>query len=330
MAIPGIQSQQQRVQPQQREKRDLIDEILRGLQVAQGVTGIAVDTQKFMDTADKAKTREQIAQGKFQSSVQARKEGFGTVPEGVEGVETFPATIAGEETQVAAVADIQNAQLKQIKTAEKTAAVELAKTDKIAKDEKEATKREDSLAKFWRTSESVQDANVIAGAIQDAEKLTTNPGAISDVGLVFRFFNVLEPGGRVTEGEQATAENAGGVPSQIRNLYNRLLTEKGSQLPPQQRADIVDAIAKIGKTRLDAYVKFKEGFTGKLTRGGLNPENVMFKTTADFYLEQQRQQPQTQLGAGQQVRTPAGQPGGLPQQQNIQKVFKASELPPVR
>jgi len=95
MAIPGIAAQVPRQVQQPQQKKDLIDQILRGLQVAQGVTGIAVNTQNFMQQADAAQTKEDIAAGKFESGVQMQAADFVEVPEGTPGATT--ASIGGED-----------------------------------------------------------------------------------------------------------------------------------------------------------------------------------------------------------------------------------------
>ena len=50
--------------------------------------------------------------------------------------------------------------------------------------------------------------------------VASDPSAASDLALIFSFMKVLDPGSVVREQEFANAQNAAGVPDQVRNLYN--------------------------------------------------------------------------------------------------------------
>lgn len=81
-----------------------------------------------------------------------------------------------------------------------------------------------------------------------------NTGA-SDVALVFSFMRLLDPSSTVREGEFATAEQTGGLPAQIVNMYNRLVD--GQRLTPDQRQNFLQqaqrqyAAAEAQQTELD-------------------------------------------------------------------------------
>lgn len=54
--------------------------------------------------------------------------------------------------------------------------------------------------------------------------LATGPG---DLALIFSYNKLLDPGGRVTEGEVMTAKNTPNLSDQVRNAYNKALTDGG-------------------------------------------------------------------------------------------------------
>lgn len=60
---------------------------------------------------------------------------------------------------------------------------------------------------------------------------------VGDLGVVYGFMKMLDPGSVVREGEFATAENTSGVPEQVIGLYNRLIS--GERLTPAQRTQFV-------------------------------------------------------------------------------------------
>tara|TARA_B110000090_G_scaffold208127_1_gene261127 strand:- start:4530 stop:6329 length:1800 start_codon:yes stop_codon:yes gene_type:complete len=61
--------------------------------------------------------------------------------------------------------------------------------------------------------------------------------AAGDMSLIFAYMKMLDPDSVVREGEQATAENARGMPEGLANLYNKAIT--GEKMGEDQRADFV-------------------------------------------------------------------------------------------
>ena len=86
----------------------------------------------------------------------------------------------------------------------------------------------DGFTKEFRT---VEDAFARIKAV--AEK----PSAAGDLALIFNFMKMLDPGSTVRESEFATAQNAAGVPEQIRSQWKRL--RNGERLSENQRADFL-------------------------------------------------------------------------------------------
>jgi hypothetical protein len=64
-----------------------------------------------------------------------------------------------------------------------------------------------------------------------------------DIAIIFGYMKMLDPTSVVRENEQAPAENAGGVPAQVRNMYNKLM--QGDKLPDEVRQMYVDAAGKL-------------------------------------------------------------------------------------
>ena len=61
--------------------------------------------------------------------------------------------------------------------------------------------------------------------------------AAGDMSLIFAYMKMLDPDSVVREGEQATAEQARGMPEGLGNLYNKAIT--GEKMGEAQRADFV-------------------------------------------------------------------------------------------
>jgi hypothetical protein len=69
------------------------------------------------------------------------------------------------------------------------------------------------------------------------ETSAARDSAAGDLSLIFAYMKMLDPTSVVRESEQATAENARGVPDSVRNLYNRVF--EGEKLAVDQRKDFV-------------------------------------------------------------------------------------------
>lgn len=105
----------------------------------------------------------------------------------------------------------------------------------------------------------------IAASAQD------NTGA-SDIAMVYSFMKMLDPTSVVREGEFATAQNAGGVPSQIVAAYNRALS--GERLAPEVRAQFMQQATRQYQQQLATYEQVRKTYQGLATQYGVNPERV--------------------------------------------------------
>ena len=87
------------------------------------------------------------------------------------------------------------------------------------------------LRKEFQSLPVVKETELMASAYGKIMQASdTGPG---DMGLVFGFMKMLDPNSSVREGEYANAENAGGVSSKVRMLYNKAID--GQFLTPQLR-----------------------------------------------------------------------------------------------
>jgi hypothetical protein len=94
-----------------------------------------------------------------------------------------------------------------------------------------------------------------------------------DMAMIFSFMKVLDPNSVVRETEYATAQNAAGVPEQVRNLYNRVQT--GERLSPEQRADFLNQAKNIYDARGKGYKSLRGQYEGIAKNKRVNPRNVI-------------------------------------------------------
>ena len=110
--------------------------------------------------------------------------------------------------------------------------------------------------------------------IQQFKKQITNApntgaGALS---AVFGFMKLLDPNSVVRPSEQASAENAGGVPARLRSIWNRALRGgMGEELMAEFRAEA----ERIYSDRLKRYNRRYKRYEGIAKRRGMDPLNVL-------------------------------------------------------
>jgi hypothetical protein len=163
------------------------------------------------------------------------------------------------------------------------------------KDPKQQADVEEGMRKEF--SALSKDFVTIRNAHSQIDKLATNGTAGSDVALIYSFMKILDPGSVVRETEYATAQNAAGVPDQIKNVWNRILD--GERLNPNQRADFVNQAKTIYNVQEGNYRRTQEQYKGIAERKGLDPRNTMIEFASPDAMSER--QAATQPGAQGQI-----------------------------
>lgn len=106
-----------------------------------------------------------------------------------------------------------------------------------------------------------------------------NPTAQDDIAMIFNYMKLLDPDSVVREGEFATAQNAAGVPDQVRNMFNR--AQNGNRLNPQQRKNILGTAYQYYQRYREEYNGSAENYRSYARDAGLNPDRVARTYTPD-------------------------------------------------
>lgn len=101
--------------------------------------------------------------------------------------------------------------------------------------------------------------------------------AAGDMALIYNLMKMFDPGSVVRETEFATAQNAAGVPDQVRNTYNRLLS--GERLNPNQRADFKETAGDLMAGQLESHVQFRDEMARVAGESGIEPSKVIIDYT---------------------------------------------------
>lgn len=122
---------------------------------------------------------------------------------------------------------------------------------------------------------AVQPYVGINQAYQKVQAAANDPSAAGDLSLIFGFMKILDPASVVRETEFANAQNATGVPEQIRNQYNKILS--GERLSPNQRADFIRQARELARSQKDVYQNtVLPRYESIVATNELNRANVLF------------------------------------------------------
>jgi hypothetical protein len=148
------------------------------------------------------------------------------------------------------------------------------------------TQEKQLRAEYEKAAKPFTDLRVNYQRIQAAGK--DNTGA-SDIAMVYSFMKMLDPTSVVREGEFATAQNAGGVDSQIIGMYNKLLT--GERLAPQVRNDFMQQASRQYQSQMQTYGAMREQYRGLASSYGVDPDRVTPDLTYGVQPEAMRKNP---------------------------------------
>lgn len=123
-----------------------------------------------------------------------------------------------------------------------------------------------------------------------------NATAQDDLAMIFSFMRALDPGSVVREGEFATAQNAAGVPEQVRNQFNRIVS--GERLSPQQRREFASTADRLYRAERDTYNQQATQYRQLAEAQGINPDFV-----ARRYVPDQPSPDAAPIAGGQPVPT---------------------------
>jgi len=133
----------------------------------------------------------------------------------------------------------------------------------------------DLRGEFTKITKDYRDVSVAYEKVKAAaDNPTPNSGA-SDIALIFGFMKMLDPSSTVREGEYATAENSGGVPAQVYNMYNRVLS--GQFLTPEQRADFAAQAGQSFGIYERQYNQYRDQYTTLAERLNVSPQDVIIE-----------------------------------------------------
>lgn len=114
---------------------------------------------------------------------------------------------------------------------------------------------------------------VVQSAYLKINAAAKEQSAAGDMAMIYGLMRLLDPNTGVKEGEYATAQQSGSLPTQIVGLYNRALT--GQKLTPGQREEFLHTAKGQYDVNRRVYDQLKMSFTGIAQRSNVDPRNVI-------------------------------------------------------
>lgn len=154
------------------------------------------------------------------------------------------------------------------------------KSDKAAADAAKAAadrladqlKLTGDMRKEFNQLPQVKEFAQVQVSYEKMKSAAAQPSGAGDIALIFGYMKMLDPASSVREGEAATAENAGGIPSQVANLYNKVM--RGERLPDSVRADFMRQAGGFYQTHAQQVTPLIERYQGLAGKAGISPEDV--------------------------------------------------------
>lgn len=118
-----------------------------------------------------------------------------------------------------------------------------------------------------------KDFVTVRDAFAKVNAAALDPNAASDIALIFAYMKMLDPTSVVREGEFATAQNAGGIPDRVVNMYNRAIN--GTRLNDQQRRNFLGEAKKVYQAQTQSLDQTRKTYGDLADRYGLDTRNIV-------------------------------------------------------
>lgn len=266
ISMIGPRAEQQK---QEKPKKEAIDYILEGLQVAQGITGIAVNYQTIKSKMAENAVAEDKRQGILPITDQAEMaKDFDRVPANTEGSTLMKYRRGDEVESVSILPRKKEAGIRppiKIETSEngKNVTKVLPEADALnksfpspVKDEKPpkdiTVQERNTLQNQYDRDPEVRKAKTVLDSYASTQKLLEQKTPASDLALVYNYMKALDPNSVVRETEAETAAALGGLMERAKAQMSNMSGD--GMLTDAQRADLarqIESLAGSAGDRLD-------------------------------------------------------------------------------
>jgi hypothetical protein len=132
---------------------------------------------------------------------------------------------------------------------------------------------EKDLYSQYSNSDPVKTYETVKGAYERVRQSAALDTGAGDMGLIYGYMKMLDPGSVVRESEFAMAAQTGSYGEQIQGLVQRVLT--GERLTPSQRQAFQQAAEKLYDEAAGNLNSVNSQFTGRATRYNVDPSSFI-------------------------------------------------------
>ena len=148
-----------------------------------------------------------------------------------------------------------------------------AEIGEIGKSSKDSFTAEEKLRKEYNSLSKGFD--VVQNGFDKVVAAAKKPSPANDIAMLYGYMKMLDPTSVVRESEYANAENAAGVPDQIRQQWNKVLS--GEKLSQSQRDDFVQSAGVLFDSQLTNQEEIANRYKSLANNYGVSHENVVPK-----------------------------------------------------
>lgn len=121
-------------------------------------------------------------------------------------------------------------------------------------------------------SDRLKEPRTVMTMFEKVQAAANDPSASSDLAMIFAFMKMLDPGSVVREQEFANAQNAAGVPDQVRNAWNK--ARNGERLNPNQRAQFLATAQQMANQASTQITNITREYQGIADQYGWDPQRA--------------------------------------------------------
>lgn len=182
------------------------------------------------DAAEMFMQKQKLETDRLKAEVDAKQFGLGLTQKDLQQAQSLASQASSDVLGATARGAQQVAELETIPMKE-AGKQRRATTIATGQSLKDAT----NLRKEFESYPDVKNYRTMQENFNKIEASYENPSPAGDIAMIFSYMKMLDPGSTVREGEYATAQNAAGIPTKIRNAWNKAVD--GTFLSEGQRRD---------------------------------------------------------------------------------------------
>ena len=154
-----------------------------------------------------------------------------------------------------------------------TPAQQLAETRAQATENRDIRNTARQLRTEFEAKPDIKNFREVEASYRQVRQLAASGSATDDVGLIFSFMKMLDPGSVVREGEYALVGRAQGLTGRALLALQRI--DSGQSLTPDLRREVAQTANQVYQSRLQRYNELENQYRTYAQEDGIDPNRVV-------------------------------------------------------